>query len=229
MWSLNLNFRWGAVLGQGEQDPNTGTKVLRGANPTQVTVYSAECQSMTCACDGIPRCLQSKTHLHSFQIVSKPYSFFTLNLSCTHLSKLISVMETVKLGSLRTCTSLAKPSAATQRKRGFEPSSAPNRRDSAGFWTSSDPNSLRLNAKHYKTKQDRQGRNIIWFECKGFQLLFFKWFLTFKVQQKAAATWIWTVCCRAPLSWRTNSQNCSRIWALRQGMQQMYCSATVIS
>ncbi len=164
MWSVYLYFRWGAVLGQGEEDSNTGTKELRGANSTQVTVDSAECQSMTCACDGIPRHLQPETHLNLFQILLfEKHSFlqtffFTLHLAYTHLSKLMRVMETVKLGSLRTCTSLAKPSAAMQRKRGFEPSSAPNRRDSAGLWTSSDPNSLRLDAKHYKAKQDRGGK-----------------------------------------------------------------------
>lgn len=175
MWSVYLYFRWGAVLGQSEEDSNTGTKVLRRANPTQVTVDSTECQSMTCTCDGIPRRLQSETHLHSFQIIwFQKHYFCTLHMAFTHLSKLMRVKETVKLGSLWTCTSLAKPSAAMQRKRGFEPSSAPNRRDSAGLWTSSDPNSLRLDAKHYKAKQDRGvGKNIIWLECKGFQLLFF--------------------------------------------------------
>ncbi len=169
-------------------------------------------------------------HFRSFDFKNIIY-FFTLHLAFTHLSKLMRVKETVKLGSLRTCTSLAKPSAAMQRKRGFEPSSAPNRRDSAGLWTSSDPNSRRLDAKHYKAKQDRGGGKekhyMAWMQ--RFSIVIFKWFLTFKVQQKAAATWIWTVFCRAPLSWRTNSQNCSRIWALRQEIQQMYCSATVKS
>ncbi len=124
-------------------------------------------------------------HFRSFDFKNIIY-FFTLHLAFTHLSKLMRVKETVKLGSLRTCTSLAKPSAAMQRKRGFEPSSAPNRRDSAGLWTSSDPNSRRLDAKHYKAKQDRGGekRNIIWLECKGFQLLFLNGFLLSKCSRK---------------------------------------------
>jgi len=41
-----------------------------------------------------------------------------------------------------------------QRNRGFEPSSAPSRRDSAGLWTSSGPNSLLLDAKHYTAKKE---------------------------------------------------------------------------
>lgn len=77
-------------------------------------------------------------------------------LSNTHLSMLIRLRETVILGSPRICAIRAKPSAATQRSRGLELSSAPNRRESAGFCTSSGPSVTFPNAKHWREEDKKR-------------------------------------------------------------------------
>lgn len=65
----------------------------------------------------------------------------------THFSKLMRLRETGMPGSPRIWTSLATPSAATQRRRALGLSSATNSRDNAGFWTSSGPRVKRSKAK----------------------------------------------------------------------------------
>ncbi len=111
MWSVYLYFRWGAVLGQGEEDSNTGTKELRGANSTQVTVDSAECQSMTCACDGIPRRLQPETHLHFLDPFIWKTLFFTNILFYTALGihSLVKAHESDGNGEIGVIKNLHKP------------------------------------------------------------------------------------------------------------------------
>ena len=79
----------------------------------------------------------------------------------TNLSKLLSVMETVKPGSLTTCTRRARPSAAMQRSTELLLSSAPTRRARAGRRTSSGPSVPRLEPRSWGGGERERERVLV--------------------------------------------------------------------